>query len=121
MSTYTTTQTEPSSSGPAIELQSLSHGMRRSADSNQRKLGTADLENIRENIAPPDTAVDALQKWNSPRINMWRVFAAFFSFFIVGMNDGSYGVLFLSYFFSLLSADLTLGIDPICMKNSPGE
>jgi hypothetical protein len=49
-------------------------------------------ENGCDAVNPPDTAVEAKQKWNSPRINMWRVFSAFFSFLIVGMNDGSYGV-----------------------------
>jgi len=42
--------------------------------------------------SPPSTAVEALQKWDSPRINMCRVFATFWSFFVTGMNDGSYGV-----------------------------
>lgn len=35
---------------------------------------------------------EALQRWNEPRINMWRVFATYFSFFVFGMNDGAYGV-----------------------------
>ena len=96
MATYTTTQTEPNSPGPAIELQSISRGVTPSVQSSQRNLGTSDVENIRDDVAPPDTAVDVLQKWNSPQINMWRVFATFFSFFILGMNDGSYGVSFVS-------------------------
>jgi hypothetical protein len=90
MASYTTTQTEPSCS--AIELQPVARDVQNPDVRSQRKLGTSDLENIREDVAPPDTAVDALQKWNSPRINMWRVSATFFSFFVFGMNDGSYGV-----------------------------
>lgn len=46
-----------------------------------------DLEN-----EAPSNAVDALQKWNEPSINMYRVFSTFWSFFVFGMNDGSYGV-----------------------------
>ncbi|THC92380.1 hypothetical protein EYZ11_008148 [Aspergillus tanneri] len=34
----------------------------------------------------------ALEKWNEPVINAWRVLAAFFSFIVVGANDGTYGV-----------------------------
>lgn len=49
-------------------------------------------ENIRDDVLPPDNAVEALQQWNEPRINMWRVFATYYSFFIFGMNDGAYGV-----------------------------
>jgi hypothetical protein len=33
-----------------------------------------------------------LEKWNEPRINMWRFFATLFSFIIMGMNDGAIGV-----------------------------
>ncbi|TAQ85811.1 hypothetical protein B7494_g5869 [Chlorociboria aeruginascens] len=52
---------------------------------------TVDVEN--EGITtPPNTVVEARQYWNHPRINMWRTFAAFFSFFVFGMSDGSYGL-----------------------------
>jgi len=37
-----------------------------------------------ETIAPP--------KWNHPPINKYRTAATFWSFLVVGMNDGSYGV-----------------------------
>ncbi|KAH8800311.1 MFS transporter-like protein [Xylogone sp. PMI_703] len=46
-----------------------------------------------EAIVPPPQAVEALQRWNSPPRNKYRVFAAFWSFLILGMNDGSYGAL----------------------------
>jgi hypothetical protein len=88
MATCTHTQTEPISFGiDTIELAPLPE-----QPSNQRKLGTADPESVSEEAIPPLTAVNALQKWNSPGGSMWRVFAAFWSFFVVGMNDGSYGV-----------------------------
>jgi hypothetical protein len=88
MSTYTITQAEPSSS--AIELQSFS--IPGSKSQSEQKLGISDLEDIRTDAAPPVEAVEALQIWNSSRIQMWRVFATFWAFFVVGMNDGSYGV-----------------------------
>ena len=49
-------------------------------------------EEIRENLSPPSTAANVVQQWNHPRSNMWRVFAAFFSMVVSGLNDASYGV-----------------------------
>ncbi|KAE9367297.1 MFS transporter-like protein [Stipitochalara longipes BDJ] len=72
---------EPSSS--SFELQSLP-----ASKSPKKNPEITDLEQ-----SPPSTAVEALQKWNSPRINMFRVFATYWSFFVTGMNDGSYGAL----------------------------
>lgn len=46
----------------------------------------------REASTPPDDAFEAKVKWNSPPINKYRVFSTFWSFFVLGMNDGSYGV-----------------------------
>lgn len=40
----------------------------------------------------PPTAVAALEKWNSPRSNIYRTFATFWSFFVMGANDAAYGV-----------------------------
>ncbi|PMD54818.1 MFS general substrate transporter [Hyaloscypha bicolor E] len=80
MATSTMTQADPSSS--SFELQPLP--AQNSCEENDE---VADLEET-----PPDSAVEALQKWNSPRINMFRVPATFWSFFVVGMNDGSYGL-----------------------------
>jgi hypothetical protein len=64
----------------------------RSTQSTQTKLETSDPESAKDEPGPPSTAVGVLQRWNSPRINMWRVFACFWSLFVMGMNDGSYGV-----------------------------
>lgn len=33
------------------------------------------------------------ERWNEPRINAWRVLATYYSFIVVGANDGSYGAL----------------------------
>ncbi|KAL9015166.1 MAG: hypothetical protein Q9173_000197 [Seirophora scorigena] len=37
--------------------------------------------------------VDAFERWDSPRINTYRLAAIFFAFLNFGMNDGSYGSL----------------------------
>lgn len=39
-------------------------------------------------------AFSALEKWNSPRINMYRSFSTFWSFLVMGANDAAYGVSF---------------------------
>ena len=36
--------------------------------------------------------VEAAEKWNEPRINVFRVGAAFWSLMIMGANDSAYGV-----------------------------
>jgi hypothetical protein len=97
----TITMTEPSSS--AIELQQFSGALSLKSQApsfiapgmhsqSGENLGSITLEDVRQDAMPPSQAVEALQRWNFPRINMWRVFATFWSFLIVGMNDGSYGV-----------------------------
>ena len=32
------------------------------------------------------------ERWNEPPVNLWRVLATFYSFIVVGANDGAYGV-----------------------------
>jgi len=39
--------------------------------------------------APP---ADVLQRWNAPKANMWRTYAAFYSFLILGLAGSAYGV-----------------------------
>lgn len=39
------------------------------------------------------TVVEARRRWNSPRINTWRLAAVYFSFIVFGMNDGVYGAI----------------------------
>lgn len=34
----------------------------------------------------------ALEKWNTPRINIFRSFATWWSFLVMGANDAAYGV-----------------------------
>ena len=43
-------------------------------------------------VEAPNTAVHALQRWNEPRVNMWRICATFVGFIIMGANDAAYGV-----------------------------
>ena len=34
-----------------------------------------------------------LQRWNYPRVNLWRLLGTFWSFIILGANDAAYGAL----------------------------
>lgn len=44
-------------------------------------------------LPAPTTATDFVETWNHPKINMYRVFATFWSFVVMGLNDASYGPL----------------------------
>lgn len=52
---------------------------------------------VRGSSEPPASItshiVKTKERWNSPRINTYRLAAIFFAFIIFGMNDGSYGAL----------------------------
>ena len=58
------------------------------------------------------------QKWNYPRINMWRTFATFLGFFIMGLNDGAYGVWPGSHSRWQIT-DLCLGLNSLCLFLQP--
>jgi hypothetical protein len=95
MTTFTETQSLPSSS--ILEMQpfpqeSRSKGKWQNKNEVRPEEETSDYGNLREDVVPPETAVEAKQTWNSSRSTIFRVFSCFFSFFVVGMKDGSYGV-----------------------------
>ncbi|RMZ87877.1 hypothetical protein DV736_g4897, partial [Chaetothyriales sp. CBS 134916] len=50
-------------------------------------------DDLRNDIQPPATASEVVQRWNSPRSNIGRLAFAFFSFVIAGMNDAATGAL----------------------------
>ena len=52
-----------------------------------------DLEVTEKHKDAHHTEEAQLQKWNFPRINMFRCFATFWSFICLGANDGAYGAL----------------------------
>lgn len=43
-------------------------------------------------ISPPDTAVAAVEKWNSSTTNVLRICATYWAFLVMGANDAAYGV-----------------------------
>ncbi|KAF2461202.1 major facilitator superfamily domain-containing protein [Lineolata rhizophorae] len=46
-----------------------------------------------ETLPSPITSAEQPVRWNQPRINVFRTFAAFFSLFVLGANDAAYGAL----------------------------
>lgn len=44
-------------------------------------------------LPSPTTATHALESWNNPSGNSYRVFACFYAFIVVGLNDAAYGPL----------------------------
>ncbi|SLM40258.1 Major facilitator superfamily domain, general substrate transporter [Lasallia pustulata] len=51
----------------------------------------------------PTTCVGRQERWNHPRINIARLFAAFYGFVIMGLNDAAYGALipYLEIYYNL--------------------
>lgn len=45
-----------------------------------------------EESSPPPSAVNALERWNQPRSNVYRTLATFWAFLVMGANDAVYGV-----------------------------
>lgn len=45
-----------------------------------------------EELPSPITATETKERWNHPRVNLWRTLAAFLSFTLMGSNDAAYGV-----------------------------
>ena len=71
----------PSSEGPGGLF-----GTRSSSGSGRR------IRNLDGALPPPTTVTEIVEKWNHPRSNIARVFAAFFSLLVMGANDAAYGV-----------------------------
>ncbi|KAF5577849.1 tetracycline resistance [Fusarium pseudoanthophilum] len=75
--------TAAGSATDAIDLESLPRLSHRDEEEDREPVGSN--ASSEETIAPP--------KWNHPPINKYRTAATFWSFLVVGMNDGSYGAL----------------------------
>ncbi|KAK6381471.1 hypothetical protein LTS17_004529 [Exophiala oligosperma] len=80
------------SSTAIIELPTTSH-IRMEAE---KATTTTPNPNAPSSAPSPASSNDSqpqLQKWNSPRINVWRCAGTFWSFAILGANDAAYGAL----------------------------
>ncbi|KAK8216147.1 major facilitator superfamily domain-containing protein [Phyllosticta capitalensis] len=83
-------QNAPSRSGSHYSLRSSQEGQLSRREESRRSSQNNDPV---EAQLPPNTAHEKLQQWNSPRVNIARSFACFFSMFIMGANDAAYGAL----------------------------
>jgi hypothetical protein len=45
-----------------------------------------------DELPGPNAAGSSLEHWNKPRINLWRFLATLWSFWMMGANDGAFGV-----------------------------
>ena len=54
---------------------------------------STEVQCIDENNGPFAEVATAQQAWNDPKINIWRVSAAFLGFLVMGANDACYGPL----------------------------
>lgn len=63
---------------------------RKSQPSIQADLAESDRN---ETLPSPTTASAPVERWNSPRINIYRLAATFWSFVVMGMNDAAYGAI----------------------------
>jgi hypothetical protein len=57
----------------------------------EAQAGNADAED-----SSPDVSVGTLERWNTPKVNIYRFVVANYSFIMLGMNDGALGVSHLS-------------------------
>ena len=76
---------------PSKNLQNEDNGdtysLNRPIGSPNRRLSEAN-----ESLTRPNSFSEQVQRWNSPRINVYRLFAAFWGFIIMGANDAVIGV-----------------------------
>jgi hypothetical protein len=91
------------SSTTVIELDSIASALpttRYSKDSNanmshinnSRTSLNNKVNEVNENLTPRNSVVEQVQRWNQPRINIYRLGAAFWGFIIMGANDAVIGV-----------------------------
>lgn len=59
-----------------------------------------------EFLPQPSTTVAVVERWNHPKVNIYRTFATLFAFMIMGANDAAYGVCRLSDISNFKIADI---------------
>lgn len=98
-----------------VELQDVSHFLskpgeakrphtRSSLHIHETNGSTLENDDPVERLPSPTTApAEKLERWNQSRTNLYRTFAAFWSFIVMGSNDAAYGALipYLQEYYSL--------------------
>lgn len=84
---------------PSIRLQDISTSLQHPQEAktapglkiSDRK--SQDDDPIESLPSPTTQAAERLERWNQSRTNVYRTFAAFWSFVVMGSNDAAYGAL----------------------------
>jgi hypothetical protein len=76
------------------------------------------VEESKEEAENSPNEINELEKWNHPRINMYRYLTTLFCLILMGMNDAAYGV---SLSKAILKEKLTVyqGFNSICKSHIP--
>lgn len=72
----------------SVELRPLGR-----ATEDQTPLSIKENNDPAEFLPQPSTTVHVVERWNSPRVNIYRTLSTFFAFIIMGANDAAYGAL----------------------------
>jgi hypothetical protein len=70
----------------AIELQPV-------GESSYEQVPIKEHQDPVEFLPQPSTTVSVVERWNNPKINIWRTAATFYASVIMGANDAAYGAL----------------------------
>ena len=101
---------------PSVELQDVSAYLQKPHDaktapslkiSDRRSLNDDPVETL---PSPTTQAAEKLERWNQSSTNVYRTFAAFWSFVVMGSNDAAYGALipYVSTVCSVTKSQLTV-------------
>ena len=63
-----------------------------SVEEGQKQSGKIGIKDATEDLQSPASPAERQERWNYPRINIARMFVAFYGFVIMGLNDAAYGV-----------------------------
>lgn len=79
----------PNSSQANIEFQSVAPATLQ--DAGRLLSRDKDIDPV-ETLPQPSTVVSVVERWNHPKVNIFRTCATLFAFMIMGANDAAYGV-----------------------------
>jgi hypothetical protein len=69
------------------------HGLNRIRPTSSKPTSDGNSSDRNESLPSPTTAVEHMETWKSPAINMYRVPSTFWAFALMGMNDATYGAI----------------------------
>lgn len=82
----------PNFSQSCIELQPVAPATLRDAGRLLSESSRKDVDPV-ETLPHPSTVVSVVERWNHPKVNIFRTCAILFAFMIMGANDAAYGAI----------------------------